>query len=269
MLHHYDAVGLLVPDQIDPWNGYRSYSPEQLHQLNRIVALKDLGFTLDQVGRLLHDNLDAGELRGMLRLRRLQLEDEARAVGTRLAAVETRLRMIEKENTMAPDYVVKTIPAVRLAARTATLDSDRLGEHIEPMFDAVATALRDVCGSLATPVAAYAETEAGMDVVVGYAYPGPPPEGTEVVDLPECTAVCGVHLARPGLAGSAGRRGAIRARRASHGRVVRLDRARHRRRDRAFTALRDEERALSPEAGRGRCSQRGRQGLVVGARRTG
>lgn len=194
MLRHYDAIGLFVPDRIDPCNGYRSYSPEQLHQLNRIVALKDLGFRLDQVGRLLHDDLDAGELRGMLRLRRLQLEDEARAVGTRLAAVETRLRMIEKENTVSPDYVVKTIPSLRLAARTATLDSDRLGEHIEPMFDAVATALRDACGSLATPVAAYAETEAGMDVVVGYAYPGPPPEGTEAVDLPESIAVCGVHL---------------------------------------------------------------------------
>ena len=91
MLRHYDAIGLLVPERVDPWNGYRSYAPEQLHALNRIVALKDLGFTLEQVAHLLDDVADA-ELRGMLRLRRAQLEDEARAVGTRLAAVESRLR---------------------------------------------------------------------------------------------------------------------------------------------------------------------------------
>ena len=89
----------------------------------------------------------------MLNLSRAQLEDEARTVDTRLAAVETRLQMIEKENTMSADFVVKTLPAVRLVARTATLDPDRLGEHIGPMFDAVATALDHACGALSTPIA--------------------------------------------------------------------------------------------------------------------
>jgi len=194
MLRHYDAIGLLSPSRIESGNGYRSYSPDQLQTLNRIVALKDLGFTLDQVGRLLHDEVGVGELRGMLRLRQAQLESEARAVETKVAAVETRLRMIEKENTMSPDYVVKTVPSMRLVAKTATLDADRLGEHIGPMFDAVAAALRHISGSLSTPIATYAESEAGMDVVVGYAYSGPAPDGTEVVELPEATAVCGLHL---------------------------------------------------------------------------
>lgn len=194
MLRHYDAIGLLSPDRIESGSGYRSYSPEQLHVLNRIVALKDLGFTLEQVGRMMHDDLDVGELRGMLRLRRAELEDQARAVETRLSAVEIRLRMIEKEDAVSPDYVVKTVPAMRLVARRATVDADRLGEDIEPMFDAVGGALRHICGSLSTPIATYAETEAGMDVVAGYAYAGAAPEGTEVIELAEATAVCGVHL---------------------------------------------------------------------------
>lgn len=194
MLRHYDAVGLLVPDTVDGYNGYRSYSPEQLHLLNRIVALKDLGFTLEQVRHLLEEDLSAAELRGMLRLRRAQLEDEARIVGTRLTAVETRLQMIQKENTMSADYVVKTVPATQLVARTATLQPDGLAERIGPMFDAVATALRHAPGALDTPIATYAETESGMEVAVGYANPGPPPAGTDVITLPEVTAVCGVHL---------------------------------------------------------------------------
>lgn len=194
MLRHYDSIGLLSPDRMGPSSGYRSYSPDQLNPLNRIVALKGLGFTLDQVSRLVHDDLHVDELRGMLRLRRAQLEEQARAVEVQLAAVETRLWMIEKESTVSPDYVVKTVPALRLVARTATVDAERLSEHIEPMFEAVAAPLRHISGSLSTPIATYAETEAGLDVVVGYAYAGLPPDGTEVRDLPEATAVCGVHL---------------------------------------------------------------------------
>ena len=97
---------------------------------------------------------------------------------------------------MPADYVVKSVPAVRLIARTATLDPDELGEHIEPMFDRVAGALKERCGSLGTPVAVYHETESGMDVIVGYADDGPAPEGTTVVGLPDVTAVCGIHLGR-------------------------------------------------------------------------
>jgi DNA-binding transcriptional MerR regulator len=173
---------------------WRSYSPEQLHDLNRLVALKDLRFSLDQVQRLLGELVSVDELSGMLRLRRAELEEEVRVVNTRLAAVESRLKMIEKENTVSVDYVVKTIPAVRLVARTATVDPGALIGRIEPMFNAVAAGLRHIPGSLTIPIATYAETEAGMDVAVGYEYAGVPPEGAELVDLPEAQPVCAVHL---------------------------------------------------------------------------
>lgn len=194
MLRHYDAMGLLVPDDVDPASGYRSYSPEQLHLLNRLVALKDLGFTLDQVRSLLVEPVGADELRGMLRLRRAELEEEARAVGTRLTAVESRLRMIEKESTMSPDYVVKTLPALRLVGRRAVIDPDAIGAHVGPMFDEVTATLRHVEGALAMPVATYAELDEGMEVTVGYAWAGAVPQGIEAIDLAEATAVCGVHL---------------------------------------------------------------------------
>ena len=194
MLRHYDEIGLLTPDSVDAWSNYRSYSPEQLSVLNRIVALKDLGLSLDQVGRILADQVGVEELYGMLRLRRTELEDERRAAGARLAAVESRLRMIEKESEMSGDYVVKPVPAVRLAAVNEVLDPSRLSQRIGPMFDQVRAELDGVHASLAVPIATYAEVEAGMDVVVGYAYAGEALAGLEVVDLPAATAVCGVHL---------------------------------------------------------------------------
>jgi DNA-binding transcriptional MerR regulator len=49
MLRHCDAIGLLRPAHVDPATGYRSYRAAQLAELNRIVAFKELGFTLEQV----------------------------------------------------------------------------------------------------------------------------------------------------------------------------------------------------------------------------
>src|SRR5215207_9786891 len=74
MLRHYDAIGLLRPARVDEATGYRSYEASQLTRLNRIIALKDLGFTLQQVQEIVDDAVGAEELRGMLRMRRAQLE---------------------------------------------------------------------------------------------------------------------------------------------------------------------------------------------------
>jgi DNA-binding transcriptional MerR regulator len=49
MLRHYDATGLLRPACVDPATGYRSYQVSQLAELNRLIALKELGFSLQQV----------------------------------------------------------------------------------------------------------------------------------------------------------------------------------------------------------------------------
>lgn len=69
--------------------------------------------------------------------------------------------MIEKESTVAPDFVVTTVPAVRLAARTIIIDPAAVAEHVEPIFKAVAAGLRHIPGSLATPIATYSETTPG------------------------------------------------------------------------------------------------------------
>ena len=59
MLRHYDAIGLLRPAHVDLITGYRRYTADQLTRLNRVVALKDLGFTLEQVGTMVTENPDA------------------------------------------------------------------------------------------------------------------------------------------------------------------------------------------------------------------
>lgn len=46
-LRYYNEIGLLEPAEIDSFTGYRYYSVTQLPRLNRILALKDLGLSLN------------------------------------------------------------------------------------------------------------------------------------------------------------------------------------------------------------------------------
>lgn len=58
-LRYYDAQGLLIPDKIDKFTGYRYYSASKLVDCYRIIALKELGFSLDEIKtQLSADNRD-------------------------------------------------------------------------------------------------------------------------------------------------------------------------------------------------------------------
>lgn len=63
MLRHYDSIGLLRPAHVEAASGYRFYEAAQLSDLNRIVALKDLGFTLEQVRSILAERVSAAPVR--------------------------------------------------------------------------------------------------------------------------------------------------------------------------------------------------------------
>lgn len=115
-LRYYDQIGLLQPARIDRFTSYRYYSADQLPRLNRILALKDLGLTLEQIGGVMSEELSASELRGMLRMKQAELQQDIEQQQARLARVAARLRQIEQEATMpAYEVVLKEVPALRVA----------------------------------------------------------------------------------------------------------------------------------------------------------
>lgn len=121
MLRHYDKLGLLVPEHVDEWTDYRYYTIQQLPRLHRIIALKDMGLSLQQIGELLgeDDDISSEQLRGMLALKRSELTREMRETETRLAQVEARLSQIEQEGTISPyEILVKPVGALPVATLT-------------------------------------------------------------------------------------------------------------------------------------------------------
>ena len=117
LLRYYDGIGLLSPDFIDPQTGYRYYSAHQLPRLNRILVLKELGLSLEQVARLLDQDTSTDEIRGMLTLRKAQIEQSVQEEMTRLHEVEARLEQIDAYGqVLEPNVVLKSIPTQQFLA---------------------------------------------------------------------------------------------------------------------------------------------------------
>ena len=177
MLRHYDAIGLLRPACVDPASGYRFYQASQLAELNRVIALKDLGFSLQQVQAILAEKVSAAELRGMLKLRRAEIHARIEAETTRLARVD--------------GIVVKRLAPVRvgeLTGEAAGWEPAAITPVIQPLYCDLFQRMASAGVTAAGPAVAYYEDAPAGDgaVIVHAAVPvaeaggGP---GFSVVDL--------------------------------------------------------------------------------------
>ena len=105
-LRYYDEIGLLKPEAVDEWTGYRSYGSSQLFRLHEIVALKQLGFTIEQL-RAIVDGTDDGTL---VASRLAELEAEQRTVTDQLFRVRHYQRLKEEGYDMEYQVVLKDVP---------------------------------------------------------------------------------------------------------------------------------------------------------------
>jgi DNA-binding transcriptional MerR regulator len=200
MLRHYDAVGLLQPARVDAATGYRFYEADQLATLNRVIALKDLGFTLEQVGTILDEKVSVEELHGMLRLRRTELAARIAADSAALTQVEARLRTIEREGRMHPDEIVtKQVAAVRVAELTGVAQSygpQHIGPVVQPLYQQLMCALAEAgVTPVGHAIAYYEDTPDGIGVHA--AVPVDVEPGGDgpfaIVDLPAIEAATAIH----------------------------------------------------------------------------
>lgn len=202
LLRFYDEIGLLAPAHTDGQTGYRYYTMAQLAQLNRITVLKELGFSLEQVGDILRSPaLDAGELRRMLQLRRNDAERAVALEAHRLRHIETRIAQIEADGVLSADDVIERAePAHRLLSLRRTVASFAEARELIDVLRAQAREL--LPGNHGCPLVAVAHAPQfesdEIDVEFGYAVGrlqiGRPAEGSllRLSELPavERMAVC-------------------------------------------------------------------------------
>lgn len=139
LLRYYDELGLLKPAQLERDSGYRYYSASQLARLNRILVLKELGLSLEEIARVLDSNLSGAELRGMLMVRRNDAQRALAEEMERLRHIESRIAQIDTEGGLsADDVIMRSEPAQQLLSM----------RRVVPSFAAARDLIRELSESL-------------------------------------------------------------------------------------------------------------------------
>ncbi len=138
-LRHYDSLGLLRPEKIDSFTGYRYYSATQMPRVNRILVLKDVGFSLEEIALILNKNLNSEQVQTLLELKHIEITEKISDEQERLSRVENLMKICKQEAfSMNYDIVLKNIEPIRVAALRDTIPSyseqghlwKELAEHI-------------------------------------------------------------------------------------------------------------------------------------------
>jgi effector-binding domain-containing protein len=165
------------------------------------LALKDLGLSLEQIEKVLTNELTLPQLQGMLKLKQAEVAQRLAEEQARLARIEARLKQIEQENNM-PNYdvILKTVPAAFVAScRVNIPTNDQVPEYLNPAFMEVYNFVheggaKDIAPCLAlwhTPTDAY--TNEVAEALVPIDRPLPPAGRVQVYELPATQVAAVVH----------------------------------------------------------------------------
>lgn len=214
-LRFYDQQGLLAPAHVDPRTGYRYYRADQVEQVLRILALRDVGLTLAQIREVLDRGATPQVIRECLARRRSEIAHLRAQVDRQLAAVEGRLALLDGGLHMH-DYDVTTrrAPSLVLATIGRTVDQDDPGVLLAAfgeLFAELAAALGRAGVAPAGPAWSLYDRAREEGLRIAAALPVPAavdlPAGLERVELPEEEVAVTVH--RGGMDGIGGAYGAV------------------------------------------------------------
>jgi effector-binding domain-containing protein len=118
-IRYYDEIGLLKPVSVDQNTGYRYYSIEQVPVLNRIIALKSMGLSLDDIDKVLHDDVPVDHIRQLLQVKKTEIQERLKQDSIRLRQVEGWLGKICNESIIPEGIYLqrKTVAPVRVISK--------------------------------------------------------------------------------------------------------------------------------------------------------
>lgn len=181
MLRHYQDRGVLIPAFVSPHNGRRFYDADQLAQANLIVMLRDAGFPVEAISRVLATSADPSMLTSELDRHHGLLTEKTSAVHTQLAHLQ-RLRAHLKGHPDMTDVTIQHLPSMTVASLRRVIpaynDEGKLWEEIMGLLhqsDAAFPASGLSGASFHDPD--YHDSDVDVEVWIQVTGPFTPPEG--------------------------------------------------------------------------------------------
>ncbi|GAA6410141.1 MULTISPECIES: MerR family transcriptional regulator [Blautia] len=111
MLRHYDEIGLLKPEKVDVFTGYRYYDESQLLDGERIQVLKNMGFGLSVIREIMENYADPEELKHFLEIKRHEIAEQEQILRRRKHLIDSTMEWLRKDgNIMGYDVSLKILP---------------------------------------------------------------------------------------------------------------------------------------------------------------
>lgn len=128
-LRHYDRLGLLVPNEVDEWSRYRYYDVSQMQQLNAILRLKDLGFSLEEIGGLLDEGTHKPSLE-QIEAKKELMARQIKEIARKMGALQRWGNSIKRINSME-GITIQALPSIIVASYRRVL---KHREDLTPIF---------------------------------------------------------------------------------------------------------------------------------------
>lgn len=116
-LRYYDDENLLKPKVIDTETSYRYYTRSQMRELHQILALKEMGFKIDEIKAVISGINE----KDLLKQKKNQLMMQIADLTKLLAKVEQALD--EPEKNFTSHVLIKSLPEAIVASMTRRIDS--------------------------------------------------------------------------------------------------------------------------------------------------
>ena len=137
-LYHYEKLKILIPMSVDKFTGYRYYDASQIVTVNKILALKDAGFSLIEISNLMKDDTPVRLLLEMLENKAQLLESILAEEYNRLERLHTNIFLIKNGGIpQMNEIIIKTVEPILVASTRKVFSKNSFDENLDQMWPTV------------------------------------------------------------------------------------------------------------------------------------
>ncbi|TKH09908.1 MerR family transcriptional regulator [Bacillus wiedmannii] len=112
-LHYYDEIGLLKAEK-QPSSGHRQYNDQDVLTLQKIVSFKFLGYSLEQIGKMMKESSFNSNLNDTLQKQKKAFEQKKEQIETTLNAINRTIELIAGEGEVDSPVLMSLINSMQI-----------------------------------------------------------------------------------------------------------------------------------------------------------